>query len=203
MQSWGYQSRFGRRTTLAYPTRSGLLGMLCAAMGVPRSDRSTLQTLTQLDLEVLGLTDVGIWTDYHTVGGGYAADVDRAAIPRTADGKPKVNVTQREFLANARFGALLCGDRQLLDSCDGALKDPVWGVWFGRKCCIPSSPISQGIFPSREQAVLHLEGLCGGTARRRIAEVARFEDGTDTLRDVPMDFGTRVYEVRRVAVENF
>lgn len=38
MQSWGINSKFNRRTTNMEPTRSGVIGMLAAAMGVSRED---------------------------------------------------------------------------------------------------------------------------------------------------------------------
>jgi CRISPR system Cascade subunit CasD len=34
MQSWGYSSRFDRRTTALHPTRSGIIGLLAAALGI-------------------------------------------------------------------------------------------------------------------------------------------------------------------------
>ena len=38
LQSWGYASKFDRRTTLAHPTRSGVIGLLCAAAGIGIAD---------------------------------------------------------------------------------------------------------------------------------------------------------------------
>ncbi len=33
LQSWGADSRFGRRSTLPFPTRSGIMGLVCCALG--------------------------------------------------------------------------------------------------------------------------------------------------------------------------
>ena len=33
LQSWGVDSRFGRRDTLPFPSRSGVLGLVCCATG--------------------------------------------------------------------------------------------------------------------------------------------------------------------------
>ena len=38
MQSWGTQSRFSNRDTDLEPSKSGVIGLLCAAMGIPRDD---------------------------------------------------------------------------------------------------------------------------------------------------------------------
>ncbi|RLB86723.1 MAG: type I-E CRISPR-associated protein Cas5/CasD [Deltaproteobacteria bacterium] len=203
MQSWGYQSRFHRRTTLPYPTKSGIIGMLCAAMGVPKSDKVMISRLAGLRMYVYVLSAVRRMTDFHTVGGGYDPKTERGWIPRKADGgKPSTVVTHREYLlGGAKFGVLLNGNTALLGDCETALADPKWGVWFGRKSCIPASPICQGRFGSKEEARRHLEAISGSKAIRRVEEVLRFEDGTDTLLDVPVDFSTRDFTVRRVADE--
>ena len=33
LQSWGFDSKFGRRDTLTFPTKSGVLGLVCSALG--------------------------------------------------------------------------------------------------------------------------------------------------------------------------
>jgi CRISPR system Cascade subunit CasD len=33
LQSWGHDSKFGRRDTLNFPTKSGVLGLVCSALG--------------------------------------------------------------------------------------------------------------------------------------------------------------------------
>jgi CRISPR system Cascade subunit CasD len=215
MQSWGYQSRFDRRTTLAYPTRSGIVGLLGAALGIDRADRQRLAELNapNLRMEILGLARVdskgrarlpSLWTDYHTVGGGYNAATDPLNMPRKAgDNKPKGNaeLTYREFLSDVRFGVLLSGDDDLLKRCETALNNPCWGLWLGRKCCIPASPICQGFFENHDLARQHLERRAEGRIVRKVTEVDRFDDGNDTLMDVPVSFQTREFQPRRVLCE--
>ncbi len=215
MQSWGYQSRFNRRTTLAYPTRSGITGLLAAALGIDRADRRRLAELNAkiLHLEILALacTDAkgrprhpSLWTDYHTVGGGYDSRTQKQWMPRKANNaSPDTVLTYREFLSDVRFGVLLSGEKPLLEDCERALKNPRWGLWLGRKCCIPASPICQGVFDNRDLAQKHLEQLAGGRVARQIVEVDRFDDGNDTLMDIPLCFQTREFLPRRVRVESF
>lgn len=202
MQAWGHQSRFNRRTSLAYPTKSGVLGILCAALGVPKSDVATLKNLASLKMEVLSLHLSSRWIDYHTVGGGYERGSPN--IPRIADGTPNENavITHREYLADAKFGVLLSGDANRLERCDSALRNPKWGLWLGRKACIPTSPVAQGIFDTREDAVDHLKQISKGEIQRCITEVEHFEDGTDTLLDCPINFATREFSSRRVCVDD-
>lgn len=193
MQAWGASSRFGRRTTLAYPTRSGITGLLCAAMGVDRSDTDTLEALSSLSMEVLVIrrkSKAQRWTDFHTVGAAYDNETQRGFIPtRARDGKPRGTVvTSREYMGDAVFGVLLSGAYELLHHCSRSLDDPRWGVWLGRKCCVPTDMVSQGKHPSRAAAIAHLEEHTKGSVFRLVREVDRFGDGTDTLLDIPLDF---------------
>lgn len=205
MQSWGSSSRFGRRTTLAFPTRSGVTGLLAAAMGIPRDDTSALEELTRLRMEAVALEKercpLQRWTDYHTVGAAYDRQTQRGHIPVTAGtGKARGTVlTYREYLADAHFGVLLTGDDDLLKRCQDALLDPVWGMWLGRKCCIPSDIVYQGLHGSREQALARLLEISGGRVTRVVREVDAFEDGTDTLTDIPVNFAGREFTIRRIA----
>lgn len=203
MQAWGHQSRFNRRTTLAYPTRSGIIGLLAAALGIEREDRDSLATLADLRMEILSLRHPSRWIDYHTVGGGYDPKTQRMSIPRKAnDDSPDTVLTDREYLADARFGVLLTGDRGLLERCEHALRNPRWGLWLGRKCCIPASPICQGCFSDRQAAKQHLESLAqDNRVVCSVVEVGQFDEGNDTLMDIPICFRPREFQPRRIRNE--
>jgi CRISPR system Cascade subunit CasD len=234
MQAWGYLSFFDRRNSLHYPTRSALLGMFCAAAGIDRSDIAGLQRWDSLRLEVRAYRkrrarirfqqgqphvdqDIRLshrrWFDYHTIGGGYDMSQDRYCIPFSASGKPRGTVvTYREFLADACFVVLVSlrnpqGDHQLLDELCRCLCAPRWGVWLGRKCCIPSFPICHGVHGSVQQALNELARISQWRPLeldhplRIVSEVDQFEEGTDTLFDVPEDFARRRFAPRRVREE--
>jgi CRISPR system Cascade subunit CasD len=108
-------------------------------------------------------------------------------------------------LLDARFGIILAGDRIVLERAAAALQDPIWGVWLGRKSCIPAEPISPRIFNTRLEAERALIGDASIDQFTRLEEVATFDAGTDTYNDQPVSFGTsdssadgRNYAVRRV-----
>jgi len=209
LQSWGYQSRFDRRTTLSYPTRSGILGMICAARGNDWSDTDALRELDVLSMTVLVFQQGGRLTDFHTVGGGYDRDRQKLFIPHTAQdelrspGKETVP-THREYLEQSKFGVVLGGPRKLIEAIHYALVDPVWGIWLGRKACIPALPVCvNGPSRSEGDAEAALRKRAGNrSVRRRIREVP-FAEGTDTLPDRPVSFdpNDRKFAPRRVAVE--
>lgn len=239
LQSWGVASRFQRRTTGLHPTKSAVVGMLCAAMGVAKGqDERAISRLAQLVMTSMAFArNSGLAPaltngrarrrveDFHTVGGGYARETHPQSIPRKASGGSCDNptVTHRQYLADARFGIILTGDRALLDNVATALRNPVWGVWFGRKSCIPAAPLlpdpaGQAVFAVRREAFeALLRGVCRIHGREPPAEFpdeADYERVTETggpgdaIRDVPVSFGDgtssgpdkRCFAVRRVVV---
>ncbi len=201
MQSWGYQSRFDRRTSFSFPTKSGVSGMLCAAMGIDRENSDMLRTFSGLKMTMLMFQSSGRLTDFHTVGGGWDKSTAPGNIVRTAQGKVgNTVITRREYLLDTRFGVLVMGESSFLGKMEKALHDPKWGVWLGRKSCIPATPVCQGLFFTADDAVERLVQLAGKPVLRSMEEADSFEEGSDTLNDIPVDFGRRLYAPRRVRI---
>ena len=207
LQSWGHASRFQRRTTALHPTRSGIVGMLCAALGVEKGSDAEQDWLARLDPERVRVTVFAIprrpkgadhelqirrMEDFHTVEG-----------TRSAENKIKSDavLTYRQYLLDARFGVLIEGSRAMLRELHAALRDPRWGVWLGRKCCIPAAPIPRGIANSETEALGFLDLTGAGFERfASVSEAASFAEGTDTLMDAPVNFKSRQFKPRRIAV---
>ena len=222
LQSWGASSKFGDRGTLDAPTRSGLLGLLAAACGVDKNDetrdREWLARAAKLSVAVLAFRRGDRMADYHTVGGGFDEKDPwrKRMIPISADGKNRrTNVTHRDYLADSVFGALLSGDDAMIDEMATGLADPVWGVWLGRKGCIPTEPILAGVFESEDAARDALAGRLRSSLERGGGKVAggdstdvafsvleaRAGEEDETLLDVPVSFGRREFHARRVRRE--
>jgi CRISPR system Cascade subunit CasD len=199
MQSWGVASRFQNRETLLFPSKSGIVGMICAALGLPKGserERETLPRLAALKLTVWTLPrlnekgesiPIQRLTDFHTVMGTRLA---------SGESNPHPVVTRRDYLCDARFGAMLAGDASVLASVAAALADPVWGIWLGRKCCLPAAPVlAGGPFPSSPEAwsaILRAAGYppeATEAGLAKVQEVSSFADGTDTYLDQPIAFG--------------
>lgn len=228
MHGWGYLSLFDRRNCHHFPTRSALVGMFCAAAGIDRADRDGLRRWDPLRLEVHAYPKLRArlraqpdphtrpaarpvsyrrWWDYHTVGGGYDEKTHRYFIPVNAEGKPRGTVvTHREYLADATFVVLVSAPEapSLVHELCQHLCQPRWGIWLGRKCCVPAFPVCHKVHPSREEALARLRWVAQwrplDLARplRVVVEVDRFDDGTDTLLDFPLDFERRRFAPRRV-----
>lgn len=173
MQSWGFASRFTRRTTALHPTKSGLCGLLAAALGIDKHGSAESAQIARLaaltcititlpkkvhdkELPMLRLND------YHTVGGGYDKGLEPMKKPRAANGAVLETVlSERHYLLDARFGVLLEGEVNGINEIAAGLENPRWGLWLGRKCCIPASPLLVGVTPSREEALKVLLHRCG------------------------------------------
>ena len=149
LQAWGSSSRFEYRETEAFPTKSALLGLVAAALGIDKHDvgkSGILAELTSLRATVYALPRKGETLrlrDFHTIGGGYDRKDEKLRIPRQAAGGTFGTViTRRTYLTDARFAAALEGSSATVRCVIDALKDPVWGVWFGRKTCLPALPLA-------------------------------------------------------------
>jgi CRISPR system Cascade subunit CasD len=133
MQSWGTTSRFDRRDTGKEPSKSGVIGLLAAALGIDRENWSDLEPLTHMSMGVRHDRPGVPKRDYQTAQNVISAD--HSKIHETA-------VTTRDYIADAVFLVGLEGDdRALLAKCHAKLRDPVWPLALGRKSYVPSEPI--------------------------------------------------------------
>jgi CRISPR system Cascade subunit CasD len=217
MQSWGTYSRFSIRDTGLEPSKSGVLGLLCAALGKPRLERPgdgfpTLATLSRLKLGVRVDQEGWVRRDFHTAGGGPHDDCkgrrDYGVIK--ADGSKGGTVTSaRYYLADADFLVGLEGDRGLLEILDQALQRPVWQLYLGRKSFVPSKPIrlpeKPPLGPSLVEATLFkaLESHPWPEGKKRLRLVLETApgEGAETRKDVPLDFERRSFDVRTVRTD--
>jgi CRISPR system Cascade subunit CasD len=142
MQAWGTQSRFTVRDTGLEPSKSGVIGLLCAALGRPRSE--TVDDLAALRMGVRVDREGVMKREYQTAGGGVFRGEKYYVI--TAEGKPGGTVTSsRYYLADADFlvGLEARGDKgaALLREINDKLHNPRWQLSLGRKACPPSVPV--------------------------------------------------------------
>jgi CRISPR system Cascade subunit CasD len=133
MQSWGTTSRFDQRDTGKEPSKSGVVGLLAAALGIDRENWIDLEPLTHLSVGIRHDRPGAPKRDYQTAQ--HIISADRSKIHDTA-------VTTRDYLADAAFlVGLECDDRSLLERIHAALRDPAWPLALGRKSYVPSESI--------------------------------------------------------------
>ena len=134
MQSWGTRSRFTERDTEMEPSKSGVVGILCAALGRPRAE--DVGDLAALKMGVRVDNEGTMANDYHTAGG-----VD--GVARAGGGVSKNAVlSNRYYLAGADFLVGLESESEaFLRELEAALRAPVWQLSLGRKSFLSSVPI--------------------------------------------------------------
>jgi CRISPR system Cascade subunit CasD len=192
IQSWGFDSQYNRRNTGLFPTKSGIAGMCCAALGLPRGgdkEQSFLTSFGTVRMMAIAIPRSGKnndlqvrrMQDYHTVQN-----------TRRANGTINNDcvLTHRQYLTDAAFGVLLEGNPALLHEIANALGDPKWGIWLGRKSCIPSTPVLAGIKETRDAALELLIGSKNLESFTRQLEVENFSEGQDSIPDAPISFAT-------------
>lgn len=202
MQSWGFDSQYNRRNTGLMPTKSAIAGMCCAALGLSRGCEAEQVFLSAFKGVKMTAIAIPRWKnpgkslpvrrlqDYHTVQN-----------TRTADGKIKdCHITHRQYLTDAFFGVVLEGGTSFMEKIADAFADPVWGVWLGRKTCIPSTPVLAGLKENSSDALHLLIGDSPLDSFTRQVEIENFEEGRDSILDAPVSFAIerRLYSPRRV-----
>jgi len=201
LQSWGFDSQYNRRNTGLMPTKSAMAGMCCAALGFPRGsdeERLFLASFGKVRMTVISIPRQGKkkelqvrrLEDYHTVQN-----------TKKADGTIKdCHITHRQYLTDASFGVILEGASALLKQIADAFGNPVWGIWLGRKTCIPSAPVFAGLKNNQDEALSLLIGEKSLKSFTRQEEVENFAEGLDSLPDTPVSFATdhRSFSPRRV-----
>ena len=226
LQSWGVDSKFGRRDTIHFPTKSGIAGMLLCALGESGEQKELLAKLSPLKQTVISYARVRksegdkpqkidrepLLRDFHMVGSGYNDNNpwETLLIPKKSDGKKAVGggtkITYRYYLQDAKFSVAMEVPAESAVLFAEALQNPTYDLYLGRKNCIPTDFIYQGTFKSEEDALQRADEIA--QEKGLLTEDFRVVDGeqndageTMTLNDVPVQFGEiKRYRDRRVTV---
>lgn len=133
LQSWGIDSKFETRRTNDFPTKSGVIGLLAAALGYSRDE--PLDILTALNFGIRIDKEGDLLTDYHIARG-----------KKKGSNQDETYVTNRFYLADAIFVAGFESENiKLLQELEKALKAPAFPLYLGRRSCIPTMPLVLGI----------------------------------------------------------
>ncbi|WP_039727687.1 type I-E CRISPR-associated protein Cas5/CasD [Leptolyngbya iicbica] len=189
MMSWGDHSRFTIRDSRREPTKSAVIGLLCAALGRPRwepvNDLTTFKMGVRIDKPGV------IQCDYHTVMDGI----------KSGGGKGGTVISHRYYIADADYLVGLEGDRAKLAELDTALQTPCWQLYFGRKSFVPSRPvhIRDGLVEAALATALKEHDPPPG----KLEYVLEVPNSPDVRQDVPVDWQRRLFASRCVDTQFF
>lgn len=136
LQSWGDFSRFSHRNTQRQPTKSGVVGLVAAALGRRRTD--PIEDIVALSYGVRIDQAGELLRDFHT-----------------ARNEKQSFVSHRYYLADARFLVGLCGEEAFLREIEHAIQHPIFPLFLGRRSCPPEGTLSLGL---REMSLLEALG---------------------------------------------
>lgn len=196
MQSWGTHSRFRERDTGLEPSKSGVIGLLCAALGRRREE--DVEDLARLRMGVRVDREGVMMHDFHTA----------MNVARAGGGLKDTEISTRYFLADADFLVGLEGeDTALLEKCHSALAAPVWPLALGRKSFPPGRPVhlpdglkhGVGVEEALRDYPLETRGPGDEGAPLRVVLEVPLGQGEETRTDQPVgaSFATRKFTVRQ------
>ncbi|MFN0040842.1 MAG: type I-E CRISPR-associated protein Cas5/CasD [Burkholderiales bacterium] len=203
MQAWGTHTFEDFRPSNLYPTRSGLLGLLGACLGVERGDLAG-QTNLAASVEITVRVDSQLarpgkerpvakpgikLPDFHTVMDARKVDGSKNEFPV---------VSRREYLFDAAF-TVAVGSRPgasvSLEQIAEALRRPCYTPALGRRSCPLTRPLLEGqIEAASARDALATTEPKGGL----IYSETETSDQPVRVRDVPMHGKTRQFATRLV-----
>lgn len=200
IQSWGDESKYDIRQTWREPSKSGVVGLLAAALGLPRNSERIAALGSALRMGVRVEMPGRVEKDFHTaLPPKYTA---KGEVRHESDGSVMMEnapyVTTRYYLCDACFlVGLESTDEDLLQRLEDALKAPSFALYLGRRSCPPTLPLLLGIRPYTLEETLNRETWQAPewfrtkhpvAKLRMILETATGEEAWHSLMDAPVSF---------------
>lgn len=184
LQSWGSGAKFETRRTELFPTRSGIIGLLAAALGFKRNQ--DLDQFNHLQIGVKTVQPGTVIRDLHTA---------------RKDQKTSY-MTQRYYLADAVFEVgIASADQKELEELEQALKRPAYPLFLGRRSCPPEQPLVLGLEEGELREVLQ-RNRTQNPQKEILLYLENTPEGKEMLmRDVPESFSPehRKYSYRKLS----
>lgn len=151
MASWGLPAVGGDRATAMAPTRSAILGLLGAALGIKRDDAAQLDILRcAVQVATKQVTPTSLLRDYHT---SQVPSRNNKYVYRTRknelcdEPKEKLNtvLSTRDYRCDGVWViaiSIRSGSSFSLEQLCQALQRPVYMLFLGRKSCPVAAPLA-------------------------------------------------------------
>ncbi len=152
MGSFGEVAGHEWRRSNRWPSRSAILGLVGAALGIDREDAERQQSLRKWSYAVSVLSSNYPFQDFHTIQTIPNANIRRPATRRIALGALKssdnATLTRREYRSDCTFGICLWGGGNI-NGVVKALNYPQFTTYLGRKSCPLSAPMNAKVVESQ------------------------------------------------------
>lgn len=197
LQSWGGHTFEDYRPSNLFPTRSGLVGLLAACIGIDRKDLKNQKALSDSFIYAVRVDETANRfhkiTDFHTV-------LKARRVSGKAGDDPVVS--RREYLCDASFTvAMKFMDNVAFDSQKiiKFLQAPVYTPFLGRRSCPLCIPPFHSIVEA-DSLIRALEKV--DPFRGTIYSEADENDNRFIVRDVPLCNGKRQFATRTVFIHS-
>lgn len=220
MCSWGDIAVGEIRPSFAHPTKSAILGMIAAALGIKREEEEKHRQLAEFYAFAVLVEDMGVpLVDYHTaqVPPGkecyFTRKDELTFIPKS---ELKTILSARDYRMDALYTAVLCerGENQWsIEKLKEALIRPVFTLYLGRKSCPPSLLLQPQIVEAdalreaiQNVQFVSLNDLVGTDFQRENRKMLYWEKDMDSgiaeehifeRRDVPLSRQRWQFDVRK------
>lgn len=185
MAAWGEVAVGETRSSAAYPTRSAILGLLAAALGLRRDNEPDLTCLANSVWIGVRVDDAGEpLTDYHTAEP--PRKLTRGEVPHstrrsqlTRGERRNVVLSRRTYRVDARYTIILQGREDTeypLGRLRDALERPRYVPYLGRKSC----PVSIPMRPRLVEVISASAALAGSPVCDQIAGIPWYSRSTGT-----------------------
>lgn len=200
MQSWGTQSRFRDRDTGLEPSKSGVIGLLCSALGRARDE--PVDDLVALRMGVRVDREGTMKMDWQTTGANYP----KLGKGGKVIGRTDAVISPRYYLSDADFLVGLEGPNDVLRELLTALQRPRWQLFLGRKAFPPGEPVyvPDGLLEAPlEEALLRypVRHATNQGERLRVVIDATRGESNEIRGDVPVSFAERRFATRHVRTD--
>lgn len=202
MQAWGEHTFEGLRPSTNFPTRSALVGLLAACLGIDRNNRKQQQALADSFLYAVRQDETEHklvkMMDYHTVKD---AREDYVGLK-----SHETIITQREYLLDAVFTVAIWNTdaaEYSLDQLKVAVCQPRYTPFLGRRSCPITRPLYEDLVKAinSDEALKLIEPITGVIySEEDLLEILGRNKHRHRVRDVPLPNQPRQFASRMVYV---
>ena len=217
IQAWGDESKYDIRQTCREPSKSAVIGLLGAALGLRRDSYKIPEISAALRMGIRVEMPGQVIHDFHTARA--PKYTNKREVRHEKDGailmEDSPYVTHRYYLCDACFLVGLESENEtLIQQLQEAIVSPAFPLYLGRRSCPPTQPLLVGLRSGNLEDVLKREPWQAPEWYKRkypsshlriIMETPKGASAWHQLRDEPVSFNPlhRRYAPRGVEKERY